>query len=188
MTLEEVGMKYKTDKSKLLHDFLRHYEEVLRDKTIKTVLEIGIEWGASLRMWGEFFPEATVYGLDINPVTLINAGNIRSFQCDQSRPDQILKILIEHGIDPDLVIDDGSHFWSHQMVSWRTIWPRLRPGAIYIVEDLHTSLAQTLFNDQKENPLEFFRQRPDYTIIRHDNDHPVFKISITGIGIKGGSA
>jgi len=186
MTLEDIGRKHGTDKSKLLHNFLVHYEEILKGRNIKTVLEIGIERGASLRMWAEFFPQARIVGLDNNPMTLINEGHIESFLCDQSKADVIQAVLNEHEIDPDLVIDDGSHFWSHQMISFNTIYPLLKDGSIYIVEDLHTSLANALFNDQVQNPLEYFRGLPNFTIIRHDNDHPVFKISITGIGIKGG--
>src|SRR5205814_7924687 len=39
----------------------------------------------------------------------------------------------------DIVLDDGSHVGSHQVASFRTLFPLLREGGIYAIEDLHTS-------------------------------------------------
>ncbi|WP_395059339.1 hypothetical protein [Polaromonas sp.] len=39
----------------------------------------------------------------------------------------------------DIVIDDGSHVFEHQIASFDTLFPRMSPTAVYIVEDTHTS-------------------------------------------------
>ena len=44
----------------------------------------------------------------------------------------------EHG-PFDIVIDDGSHVNRHVHHSFRTLWPHLAPGGLYVVEDLQTS-------------------------------------------------
>ena len=41
----------------------------------------------------------------------------------------------------DLIVEDGSHIWSHQIIGLQILLPHLRPGGQYIVEDLHTSYA-----------------------------------------------
>ena len=38
-----------------------------------------------------------------------------------------------------VIIDDGSHLPSHQLLSLETLWPSLAPGGLYIVEDVETS-------------------------------------------------
>ena len=38
-----------------------------------------------------------------------------------------------------VIIDDGSHLPSHQLLSLETLWPALAPGGLYIVEDVETS-------------------------------------------------
>ena len=39
----------------------------------------------------------------------------------------------------DVIIDDGSHVPSHQKLTFQTLWPHLRPGGLYAVEDIETS-------------------------------------------------
>jgi hypothetical protein len=128
-------------------------------------------------MWAEYFPQAQVYGLDVRPSTLINEGRIHSFVCDQSKPEQLCKALTDHRIEPDLVVDDGSHLWSHQISTYRALYPLLKAGVVYIVEDLHTSSIKE-YKDQEQSPLAFFSQLKDFTIV---NRGP---ISVTGIAIK----
>lgn len=38
-----------------------------------------------------------------------------------------------------MIVDDGSHIPSHQMASWHYLFKTLKPGGIYVIEDLHTS-------------------------------------------------
>ena len=39
----------------------------------------------------------------------------------------------------DIVIDDGGHFAVQQLTSLEMLWPRINPGGIYAIEDIHTS-------------------------------------------------
>ena len=61
--LHDLGIKYHTDKA-YLHNFCNDYEKLLR-KDVKTLWEIGILDGASLRMWSEYYPNAKIIGYDI---------------------------------------------------------------------------------------------------------------------------
>ena len=67
--LDKIGVECGTDKSSLLHDYLKKYEKYLpfdRETPIK-ILEIGILEGESLCVWKNFFPNSTIIGVDINP-------------------------------------------------------------------------------------------------------------------------
>ena len=64
--LDELAIAFNTDKSTRTHGFTNHYQvyfELLRDLPLK-LLEIGVQSGASLRMWKQYFPKAEIYGLD----------------------------------------------------------------------------------------------------------------------------
>jgi len=104
------------------------------------MLEIGVGGGGSLDMWRDFFgPDATIFGIDINPkcsgrVNPPNQVRIGS-QADATFLDEVLAELGR----PDIVLDDGSHIGSHQIASFRHLFPQLPPGGLYLIEDLHTS-------------------------------------------------
>ena len=65
--LEELGDKHRPTKrtAGYLPYYWRHFRDLRED--VRNVLEIGVQSGRSLRMWEEFFPNATIYGLDIDP-------------------------------------------------------------------------------------------------------------------------
>lgn len=182
LSLDDAGIKYGTQKCSLCHDFLIHYERALHLRPVKVVIEIGVDRGASLRTWAEFFPDARIYGVDVNSQLLFDEGNIWCVLGDQARPDQIRDQFWLNGIEADLFVDDGSHVWSHQIETYETIFPMMRSGSIYIVEDLHTSFIPE-YRDRGEgqlSPLRYFSARENFDIIKTNNG-----ASITGIGIKG---
>lgn len=124
---------------KWLH-YLPVYERVFapfRDKAV--MLEIGVCYGGSLDLWRRYFgPDATLFGIDINPecadrVTAPNQVRIGS----QADPDFLRSVVSEMG-RPNIVLDDGSHVGEHQISSFRTLWPLLEVGGVYIIEDMHT--------------------------------------------------
>jgi hypothetical protein len=140
-TLDAIGLKHGTDKSSLHHDYLEFYETFfapLRDKSI-SLLEIGVFEGASLRTWKEYFVNAKIVGADIASATKRFEGDRVSIELlDQSNIEELTRAAVKHG-PFDIVIEDGSHMWEHQITSLRTLFPFLRQDGIYIVEDLQTN-------------------------------------------------
>jgi hypothetical protein len=57
----------------------------------------------------------------------------------------------------DLIIDDGSHYCSQQQESFAWLWPKLRKGGFYIMEDLHTSFLPE-FDDAMLTTFDFLMQ------------------------------
>jgi len=139
--LDRLGREYGTDKSSLKHHFLDFYERYLattRDTTT-SVLEIGVFNGQSLRMWADYFPAASIVGVDINPDTLRYAADRIHVQiANQAKADELEQVARQHG-PFDLIIEDGSHVWGHQILTLQTLFKHVRPGGYYILEDLVTS-------------------------------------------------
>ena len=113
-------------------------------RRIRTVLEIGIggaekpnAGGGSLRMWKRYLPHAQIYGIDIHKKN-INEPRITIFQGSQSDREFLEQVAARIG-PVDLLIDDGSHIGDHIHVSFDTLFPKVRPGGLYVIEDLHTS-------------------------------------------------
>ena len=103
-------------------------------------LEIGVSAGGSLEMWRRFFgAKATIVGIDIDeacqsrvdPPNVVRIGS-------QTDPPFLQKVVDEFG-PPDVILDDGSHIGSHQQKSFETLFPRLKEGGLYMIEDMHTS-------------------------------------------------
>lgn len=103
-------------------------------------LEIGIFKGGSLPMWKDYFaPGSQLTFIDIDPAcrdheiegTDVRIGN-------QADPAFLAELAEEFG-PFDLVLDDGSHICAHQIASFEHLWPHLKNGGLYMVEDCHTS-------------------------------------------------
>jgi hypothetical protein len=146
-TLEELARRYGTDKI-TGHDYIRHYvrhfEEIRCERL--HVLEIGIggyegaeTGGAGLRMWRDYFDKSIVYGLD-NEKKLIDEPRIKVFQGNQADPVAIANLLNSvDGRQLDIVIDDGSHRSEHVITTFMMLFPYVRDGGWYVVEDTQTS-------------------------------------------------
>jgi len=140
-TLTELADKYGTDKG-TKHargafgplNYTPFYESLFegrRDEPLR-VLEIGVAEGASLRMWREYFPNAIIYGIDVRPVEQVPG----CFVLHGSQSDR--KFLRDVGGIGffDIVIDDGSHLFLDQLVSFEVLFKYMKSGGLYCVEDL----------------------------------------------------
>ena len=122
----------------------RHYFEIYHRHLAKfvgrevRVLEIGVYSGGSLGMWKEYFgPGCTIYGVDIEEVCkAYEDDSVRIFVGDQADRDfwARFKGEVPH---LDVVIDDGGHAFDQQEVTLEETLPSLRPGGVYICEDVH---------------------------------------------------
>jgi hypothetical protein len=136
-TLEECAVAWTTDKGRIGHRYLDHYERYAAPmrESARKVLEIGIELGKSHRMWRDYFPYAQVLGLDSDMQHVVDLGErIEPIWGSQSDP-KMLKFLASRG-PYDLIVDDGSHVPADQIGSFEALFPAVRPGGVYIIEDI----------------------------------------------------
>jgi hypothetical protein len=134
--LEQLGAKYAPTKRQ--HDYLIYYWLHFRDVRlqVRNVLEIGLQTDRSIRMWEEFFPNATIHGLDIDPQCEQFAGERRRVHVGDQSDEVFLRQVLARADGPfDIVIDDGSHRVEHQMKSFEVLFPALSEHGIYVVED-----------------------------------------------------
>jgi len=133
-------------------DVYQAYLHGIRERPI-SLLEIGLgvtgpNWdakivhgdnpgGASMKMWSDYLPKAKITGIDINPATFLDTDRVTTYVVDQGSRESLSQFLGKHP-DPsfDVIIDDGSHRADHQQVSLEMLFPHLKPGGLYIIEDL----------------------------------------------------
>ena len=134
----KLAVHYMTDKApRTGHAYTPFYHDLLKDRrSAKKVLEIGIDLGRSLFMWRDYFPDATIYGLDWDASRLINEGRIQSYLCNQGDVWQLESAVTWAGSNFDLILDDGSHDPVHQVLTALILVPILAPNGIYIIEDM----------------------------------------------------
>jgi len=135
--LTKLAIKYKTDKWGK-HNYTPFYFELFgkHRENVTKLLEIGVAEGAGVRMFRDFFPNATIYGAEIEKKRVIKEDRIKVYHCDQSSKEDIARLLSKTGKDLQIVIDDGSHVAVHQIYSCIEIMSQLEGDPIYIIEDV----------------------------------------------------
>lgn len=141
----DLCVKYGTDK--VIWGYTPTYFEHLAPKReeVRKVLEVGIcgerdipnnVTGASLFVWRDFFPNAEIIGLDNDPRWMVNTDRIRSFCVDAYDSAALGRVLNEVGGDFDLIVDDAVHDPIPQLGLLADLWPSLRDGGLYAMEDV----------------------------------------------------
>jgi len=156
MELNEIMVKYGTDKQRELHNYVQFYQKYfskLKEEKIK-ILEIGIYRppvdgkavvGASLKTWYDYFPNAEVYGVDLDPFSDVDNDRIKTMKANQQlrysngEVNGLNNIIEQFGSDFDIIIDDGGHTMEQQQITLGFMFKFLKPGGIFVIEDLHTS-------------------------------------------------
>ena len=139
-SLDQIAKDLGTDKSSEIHDYCRKYEKYLpfgRNDNLK-ILEIGVLGGQSLKMWKEYYPNALIYGIDINPDALKHKEDRISIEIGSQNDEVFLEMMKSDG-PFDMVLDDGSHMMSDVIFSFKHLFESIKPGGVYVVEDTCTS-------------------------------------------------
>jgi hypothetical protein len=143
MSLLELVDDANTDKN-TVHSYLGLYEQLLKTKktTAKHVLEVGIQNGGSIKLWSDFFTNATVYGMDLDDGGLIQtdiAGkpNIVLLTSIDAYSDEVFsKEILGRNIKFDFMLDDGPHTYE-SMVKFIHLYSQvMTDDGILIIEDV----------------------------------------------------
>ena len=100
------------------------------------VMEIGVYSGGSLEMWRDYFgSDCTVYGVDLQQACkAYENAHTKIFIGDQADRDFWRSLDLPA---LDVLIDDGGHRPEQQIATLEEMLPRLRPGGVYLCEDIH---------------------------------------------------
>lgn len=144
--LSRLAILYGTDKFGY-HDYTPNYFRLLgewRDRPLR-MLEIGVggygdedRGGESLEVWRDFFPQAQITGIDIQRKTMDLGPRVRILQGSQVDADFLDQVNRDRG-PFDIILDDGSHRNEHVVETFGLLFSQLRPGGIYLVEDVQTT-------------------------------------------------
>ena len=154
----------------LPHAYAYIYEQLFYDKKfeIKTVFECGIgsnnesipfsmtksgKPGASLFAWRDYFPNATIYGADIDDKIEIKEDRIITGYMDQTNPETIDKYFAEVCQDKnfDIMIDDGCHTVDANICLFENAFKHLNKNGIYVIEDIFYSNIHKIYNNLIKN-------------------------------------
>lgn len=153
----DLAKQYGTDKGARVNggwDYTPIYHDVLEERhnRVTSVLEIGIcgfrdipnnVVGASLFMWRDYFPQAKIFGLDNDSRFVFNDQfRIYTALCNAYDDRQLanaLKTFQQNNMSArtyDFICDDAVHDPLPQIDLCLMLWPYLKPGGIYAIEDV----------------------------------------------------
>jgi hypothetical protein len=171
-SLDAIGRSNNTDKASRWknangqlqhgHNYLHVYERYFNKFRFKPVVlvEIGVgpEWncGASVRTWLNYFVhhQTQIIGVDNAKHANRDFGKRATILLGDAS-EQAFISKVGNDYRPHIVVDDGSHIWSHQISTFCYLFPFVQPGGIYIVEDVGTSFG-TLRANYSAGPTDFF--------------------------------
>jgi hypothetical protein len=170
MSLEEIVDNSKTDKN-TTHSYLPLYQKLLISKkeTAKNVLEIGIgdfglKNGGSIKLWSDFFTNATIYGLDILPISnvmdeiLNNEKIILYTSQDAYNEDFFIANFLNKDIKCDFMLDDGPHSLESMKQFIKLYSQIMTDDGILIIEDVQSwGWIDILKNEVPENLKQFIK-------------------------------
>jgi glycosyltransferase involved in cell wall biosynthesis/SAM-dependent methyltransferase/cephalosporin hydroxylase len=119
-------------------DIYETYLGPLRDRPT-TLLEIGIHKGGSLSLWKQYFKDARIFAVDIEPGCKAFEGPGVTVRIGDQSDTAFLEALAHEAGGFDVVIDDGGHRMEQQIASFKALFPHVRDGGVYLIEDMHTS-------------------------------------------------
>ncbi|MEO6667849.1 MAG: class I SAM-dependent methyltransferase [Ferruginibacter sp.] len=116
----------------------RHFKEYAGKEVV--ILEIGVSQGGSIDLWKKFFGDnLRYYGIDINPkCRQFESENVKIFIGSQQDKVFLEKVKTEIP-DLDILIDDGGHTMKQQIVSFESLFSKIKMNGIYLCEDNHSS-------------------------------------------------
>jgi hypothetical protein len=182
--LYDIALKIGHRKQESSH-FFDIYDSILNKYCNNNInlLEIGIgqakdsnDGGHSLKMWGEYFPNGHLYGLDIYKKNITFNSRTHIFQGSQVDREILSKIHQQSG-DFDIIIDDGSHTNAHQIETFKILFPKLKNGGVYFIEDVQTSYylsdgGDGFYLKNNKTAINFFKNIVDKIHqVEHENPY-----------------
>jgi len=160
--LIEMSKKYETDKNPFGHNYVQFYSSIfdaLQDEKLNLV-EIGIgKKGGSAKLWDNFFVNSNIFILDYDPKIISRLSEVskkvKPILVDQSKEDSLDGFATQYG-PFDIIIDDGSHLFHHQKLSWERLWPHVKSNGWYIIEDVHFSYRDRYQHGSGQSISDYF--------------------------------
>jgi hypothetical protein len=184
---------FRKNEDRLIHKWL-HYFDIYdrhfapyRKKPI-TVLEFGVSHGGSLQMWRDYFGrKARIIGVDIEPRCAELGGKQIEIVIGDQEDRGFLRSLRERIGPIDIVIEDGGHTMTQQINTFEEIWPGVRDGGLFLIEDLHTSYWESYGGGHKKPGtfIEYAKDLVDQLNAWHSKDPSTLDVDDYTRSIRG---
>lgn len=144
--LNELALLYGTDKSDAGHSYCKYYEMFFTPLRLSqpNVLEIGIDKGDSLKMWASYFEGGIIHGIDLRgDYEYLHEWAKSRLSCyiethivDHSSGADLFMFGEKYDQYFDVILEDGSHMSMDSILTFESLFPRLKPGGYYCIEDM----------------------------------------------------
>lgn len=109
-------------------------------------------------MWEEYFKSAELHFMDITDQGIQYFSKRSHYHlCNQENAEQLQGFVKTTGGDFDIIIDDGGHTMKQQITSFSVLFPHVKSGGMYIIEDLHTSYWERYGGGRKKTTINFLK-------------------------------
>lgn len=128
------------------------------------LLEIGVQNGGSLQIWKDYLPPGSeIHGIDIDPACqALEFGDGIQFHPGSATDLNFIGTVFKD-VRFDAILDDGSHMQADIVSAFLNLFKKLKPGGVYIVEDLHTAYWEKYGGGlgKRNSAIEFFKRFVD---------------------------
>ena len=136
-----------------------------RDQPIN-ILEIGVLRGGSMRMWEKYFPNANIFGIDIDKDCLqYQSDRTKIFIGDQSDVSFLRNVKAKIP-RVDILIDDGSHRAKDQKATFEEMYYHVRKPGVYLIEDIEFNYWSDKDKKSPDNFMKHMKNKIDEINIR----------------------
>ena len=162
-SLDSLAIKYGSDKSSQGHGYTKYYSKYLEDWRTGNlrVLELGVREGWSMKMWHDYFENSQICGIDNDEEGLCPKSFSEeriTFETGSQDDKAFLDGVCDRHGPFDIIIDDCSHISPLTIKSFQILFPKLKPGGIYIIEDLHVCDYDDHYLPHGPSALAFINQ------------------------------
>lgn len=143
MNLNETFNRFGSDKGNSVgasHNYAPIYEKWFdsRKDDKVTFMEVGIDYGQSAGAWHDYFSNGQIFMVDYKDFSSYNKDRLQCLTANQSSFSDMLGIA--NKVDEiDFFIDDGGHCMNHQQHTFGALFPKMKKGGLFFIEDTHTS-------------------------------------------------
>lgn len=142
------------------------------DKKYQNNMGVGGKPGASLRMWRDYFPNANIYGADIDSSILFEDNRIKTFYLDALKVETFRPVIDSLPSQFDLIVDDSLHTFDAGKNLFENFFHLLSKGGYYIIEDVDLTTAERYIMYLKTRGVcfNFVRlQTPFFSVLGNNN-------------------
>lgn len=101
---------------------------------VKLMMEVGVADGSSLLAWRDIFPNSLCVGLDIHPAQRLQCEERIEFYLGDQRIQSDCEAAAG-GRMFNLIVEDATHKLEDTLLTMFWLWPFIRQGGMYIVEE-----------------------------------------------------